>query len=75
MSNSTKIERALPIKERLLLARGGALAEPSTALEVLVALTADAEREVSEAAAAMLANIPEERCREWLNSPISRAWL
>lgn len=69
MSSENLSTRALPTNERLLLARGGALVNPSTALEALVAFTADAEAEVREAAQATLASIPDERCREWLALP------
>src|SRR5689334_17961839 len=69
MSNSAKIGRGLPIKERLLLAQGGTLVDPSTTLEVLVALSTDEEKEVSDTATATLAGFPEEPCKEWLALP------
>jgi hypothetical protein len=69
MPSETNPSPALPKKERILLAKGGVLVEPTTALEALVNLTVDPEAEVRQAALATLDSIPEERYREWLAFP------
>ncbi len=69
MSNDTPSNSALPFEERLLLAKGGALVSPETALATLVRLAADGENEIREAAMATLQLLPDERCKEWLSSP------
>ncbi|MSO21381.1 MAG: hypothetical protein EXQ56_13165 [Acidobacteria bacterium] len=69
MSNGTPSNSGLPFAERLLLAKGGALISPETALATLVRLAADEDNKIREAAMATLQQLPDERCKEWLSSP------
>src|SRR5688572_25572016 len=69
MPNDTITFSGLPASERLLLAQGGALVSPASALRTMVSLAADQNHEIREPAAATLRQIPDERCAEWLKQP------